>query len=77
MAKSKASEGELLVSEEPRSDGYGPERIDAAALRAYVAWGAHGGFRGRNGQVLPSWDDLDKHQQDAWRNAAFAVLTGG
>jgi hypothetical protein len=87
MAKSKATidESEFIpattdanVLEGYVQKDYGPATVDAAALRAYIAWGAHHSYKEpRTGSTIEPWETLTKHEQDAWRNAAFAVLTGG
>lgn len=76
MAKSKSEHEEELIGEaKPRQ--YGAQQTEAAALRCYLAFGATLGYKTPKGEHLEPWEQLTKPEQDAWRNAAFAVLTGG
>lgn len=68
---------ELIGTAKPKPRQYGPQETETAALRCYLAFGATLGYKTPKGEALEPWEQLTKPEQDAWRNAAFAVLTGG
>lgn len=58
-----------------------PEDVETTAKAIYSAIMAHHGNRyprsNKQGDWMEPWEQLTPNELDAFRNAAFAVLTGG
>jgi len=53
-----------------------PEETEDAAKRGYLAFAAAMGYKDLHGEDLPTWEQLAVVVQQAWDNAAFAIMTG-